>query len=117
MTRSALYLLGSPRIERDGAPLEMDTRKALALVAYLAVSKQQQTRDALAALLWPEYGQGAGGAAAHPLGPAARPRGRLARRRPRDRRARRRGRAVGGPRRVPPQARGVPDARPPRVGG
>jgi hypothetical protein len=58
MTRSALYLLGSPHIERDGAPLEVDTRKALALVAYLAVSKQQQTRDALAGLLWPEYGQG-----------------------------------------------------------
>ena len=57
MTRSALYLLGSPRIERDGAPLEVDTRKALALVAYLAVTGQPQTRDALAGLLWPEYGQ------------------------------------------------------------
>jgi DNA-binding SARP family transcriptional activator len=57
MTRSALYLLGSPRIERDGASLEMDTRKALALVAHLAVTRQPQTRDALAGLLWPEYGQ------------------------------------------------------------
>ena len=51
MTRPALYLLGSPRIERDGAPLEVDTRKALALVAHLAVTGQPQTRDALAGLL------------------------------------------------------------------
>lgn len=58
MTRSELRLLGSPRIERGGAPLEVDTRKALALVAYLAVTGQPQTRDALAGLLWPEYGQG-----------------------------------------------------------
>jgi len=58
LASSALFLLGSPRIERPfGAPLEVDTRKALALVAYLAVTRQPQTRDALAGLLWPEYGQ------------------------------------------------------------
>ena len=32
-----LYLLCSPRLERDGVPLEFDTRKNTALVAYLAV--------------------------------------------------------------------------------
>lgn len=56
MVRSALFLLGSPRIERDGAVLGLDTRKALALVAYLAVVRETRTRDALATLLWPEYG-------------------------------------------------------------
>lgn len=49
-----LLFLGSPRIERDGKPVEPDTRKAVALLAYLAVSGEYQTRDTLAALLWPE---------------------------------------------------------------
>ena len=35
----------------------MDTRKATALVAYLAVTGRRHTRDALAGLLWPEYNQ------------------------------------------------------------
>ncbi|MBP8948163.1 MAG: AAA family ATPase [Candidatus Promineofilum sp.] len=49
-----LHLLGSPRLERDGQTLEPDTRKATALLAYLAVTGRFHTRDALAALLWPE---------------------------------------------------------------
>jgi DNA-binding SARP family transcriptional activator len=49
-----LFLLGSPRVERDGKPVEADTRKAVALLAYLALSGQSQSRDALAALFWPE---------------------------------------------------------------
>ena len=49
-----LYFLGSPRLERDGRPVETDTRKAVALLAYLAVTGAYQTRDTLAALLWPE---------------------------------------------------------------
>jgi predicted ATPase/DNA-binding SARP family transcriptional activator len=55
--RTTISLLGTPRIEHDGVPVEVDTRKAIALVAYLAVLKQGQTRDALAGLLWPEYSQ------------------------------------------------------------
>lgn len=49
-----LLFLGSPYIEQDGKPVEPDTRKAVALLAYLAVTGEYQTRDALAALLWPE---------------------------------------------------------------
>lgn len=49
-----LYLLGSPRAERDGRLLATDTRKAVALLAYLAVSDEFQSRETLAALLWPE---------------------------------------------------------------
>ncbi len=55
MATLRLALLGPPRVERDGAPLEVDTRKAIALLAYLAVTGQRQSRDGLAALLWPDY--------------------------------------------------------------
>src|SRR5258708_14494073 len=57
MSELALFLMGPPRIERDGIVLNVDTRKATALFAYLAVTKRPQSRDALAALLWPEYDQ------------------------------------------------------------
>jgi predicted ATPase/DNA-binding SARP family transcriptional activator len=50
-----LLLLGTPQIERDGALVDVDTRKAIALVAYLAVTEQAHSREALAGLLWPEY--------------------------------------------------------------
>jgi predicted ATPase/DNA-binding SARP family transcriptional activator len=56
--RTKILLLGAPRIERDGVPVEVDTRKAVALAAYLAVTRRGHTRDALAGLLWPEYNQG-----------------------------------------------------------
>jgi DNA-binding SARP family transcriptional activator len=55
--RTQILLLGAPHIEHDGAPVEVDTRKATALVAYLAVTRRRHTRDAIAALLWPEYNQ------------------------------------------------------------
>lgn len=57
MDRLKLYLLGTPRIERDGVPVEVDTRKAIALLTYLVMTRQSHSRDALAALLWPEYDQ------------------------------------------------------------
>ena len=56
-------MLGSPRIERDGIAVGVDTRKAVALFAYLAVTKQRHSRDTLAALLWPEYDQASARAA------------------------------------------------------
>jgi hypothetical protein len=57
MARLALYLLGPPRIQRDGQPVEVRRRKAVALLAYLAVTAQGHSRDALATLFWPEHDQ------------------------------------------------------------
>jgi len=57
MSSLALFLLGPPRIERDGAPVHLDRRKAVALVAYLAATGQRHRREALAALLWPDQDQ------------------------------------------------------------
>ena len=50
-----VVLMGSPRVDVDGVPIEVDTRKAIALLAYLAVEGEAARRDSLAALLWPEY--------------------------------------------------------------
>ena len=55
MSQLTIHLLGTPGIARDGAPVAMDTRKATALLAYLAVTGRSHAREALAALLWPEY--------------------------------------------------------------
>jgi DNA-binding SARP family transcriptional activator/Tfp pilus assembly protein PilF len=53
----ALFLFGAPRLERRGKPVQLDTRKALALVAYLGVTRARHSRDALATLLWGDYAQ------------------------------------------------------------
>ena len=48
-----LQLLGTPQIYLDERPIrDFVTRKAQALVIYLAVSRQAHTRDALANLFW-----------------------------------------------------------------
>lgn len=52
-----LYLFGPLRIEQDGAAVVSRRRKAQALLAYLAVTGQPHSRDALATLLWPEFNQ------------------------------------------------------------
>jgi DNA-binding SARP family transcriptional activator len=49
-----ISLLGAVRVERDGVPIEVDTRKAIALLAYLAMTGVPHRRDALAAFFWPE---------------------------------------------------------------
>ncbi|HUY71562.1 MAG TPA: AAA family ATPase [Gaiellaceae bacterium] len=50
-----LSFLGAPITLVDGAPLAVDTRKAVALVAYLAIEGGTHNRDSLAGLLWPNY--------------------------------------------------------------
>src|SRR5262245_26772753 len=57
MDKLALYMFGAPRLERDGARVHMDTHKALALLVYLATTQRPQSRDTLAALLWPNHDQ------------------------------------------------------------
>jgi DNA-binding SARP family transcriptional activator len=55
MPELRLAVLGPPRVELDGAEVEVDTRKAIALLTYLAVTGERHGRTALAGLLWPEY--------------------------------------------------------------
>ena len=57
MAAYRFYLFGAPRLEYLDQPVAIDTRKALALLAYLLIEKQPQSRDTLAALLWPESDQ------------------------------------------------------------
>ena len=52
-----INLLGAPAIDVAGAPLAVDTRKATALAAYLAVEGGAHSRDSLACLFWPDYEQ------------------------------------------------------------
>ena len=52
-----ILLLGSPRIELDERLVEIKLHKALALLAYLAVSEQNHRRDTLATFFWPDYNQ------------------------------------------------------------
>ncbi|HEY7880926.1 MAG TPA: AAA family ATPase, partial [Streptosporangiaceae bacterium] len=53
-TDLSLALLGPPVVRRGGAPVTFDTRKATALLALLAVTGREHSRDRLADLLWPE---------------------------------------------------------------
>jgi DNA-binding SARP family transcriptional activator/tetratricopeptide (TPR) repeat protein len=53
-TGLSVRLLGPPEVIVDGRPATFDTRKAVALLAYLAIARRPASRDTLAALLWPE---------------------------------------------------------------
>jgi DNA-binding SARP family transcriptional activator len=50
----SIALLGAPRIEVDARPLVVDTRKATAVLAFLAVTGHTHTRAVIANLLWPD---------------------------------------------------------------
>jgi DNA-binding SARP family transcriptional activator/tetratricopeptide (TPR) repeat protein len=54
VTDLRLELLGPPVVLRDGLPVTFDTRKAVALLALLAVTGREHSREQLADLLWPE---------------------------------------------------------------
>ncbi len=51
VTGLKLYIFGAPRLEYQGQPVRVARRKALAL------ADQPQSRDAVAALLWPDLAQ------------------------------------------------------------
>jgi DNA-binding SARP family transcriptional activator/pimeloyl-ACP methyl ester carboxylesterase len=57
MAHFELFLFGQPRLRCDGRAFEIGLRKALGLLAYLAVTKQVHSRETLAALFWPESDQ------------------------------------------------------------
>jgi DNA-binding SARP family transcriptional activator/predicted ATPase len=57
MGHLAIFALGPLRIELDGKPLKTSRHKALALLVYLAMHPGKQSREALSALLWPDYEQ------------------------------------------------------------
>jgi len=49
-----LRLFGAPVLYRNGNPMPLSRRKAMALLSYLAVTRSRHHRETLAALLWPE---------------------------------------------------------------
>ncbi|MCB9107734.1 MAG: AAA family ATPase [Anaerolineales bacterium] len=55
MPQLLLHLFGPPRLELDGRPVDISRRNVLALAAYLAVTRRSHSREALAAMFWPEY--------------------------------------------------------------
>jgi DNA-binding SARP family transcriptional activator len=63
MAQLKLSLLGPPRIELANTAVDLPRRKILALLVYLAMTRQPHRRDTLATLFWPESDQGAARAA------------------------------------------------------
>jgi predicted ATPase/DNA-binding SARP family transcriptional activator len=57
MSYLALFFLGQPRVELNGAVVKVPLQKALALLSYLAVTGECHGRESLAAFFWPEYSQ------------------------------------------------------------
>jgi predicted ATPase/DNA-binding SARP family transcriptional activator len=49
-----LFLFGIPRLTENGQPVNIERRRSMALLAYLAVTRQTHSRDLMAALFWPE---------------------------------------------------------------
>jgi len=51
---SSLQLFGAPVLRCDETPVRFPRRKAMALLAYLAVTRSRHHRESLATMLWPE---------------------------------------------------------------
>jgi predicted ATPase/DNA-binding SARP family transcriptional activator len=54
MAQLHISLLGTPQIQLNNAPIEFERRKALALFAYLVITRQVHNREALASLFFPD---------------------------------------------------------------
>ena len=54
MSGLGIRLLGPPQLELAGQTMKLQRQKAVGLLVYLAVERSNHSRDALAALLWPE---------------------------------------------------------------
>lgn len=57
MAQLTMCLFGYPTIMLDNTRIDVDERKALGLLAYLAVSGERHSRAELSALLWPDHEQ------------------------------------------------------------
>lgn len=52
MPQLHIWLLGPPRVDLDGVPCHLHSHKALALLAYLAMTNRPHSRTKLATLFW-----------------------------------------------------------------
>ncbi len=52
-----LHWLGLPRLELKGRPAKLETRKSLALLAYVSMGVERCQREILATIFWPEATQ------------------------------------------------------------
>src|SRR5512138_1833913 len=57
MAALQFFLLGAPRLEQQQQNVNLSRRKAIAALAYLAVTRQPHSRDELATLFWPDQDQ------------------------------------------------------------
>lgn len=55
MSSLKLTFFGAPQVELNGQRIMLKTRKALAVLAYLVVSRQPHSRETLATLFWPDF--------------------------------------------------------------
>ncbi len=55
MEPTALFLFGAPRLTHNQTPIHIGRKKALGLLAYLAISDHPLTREHLATFFWPEH--------------------------------------------------------------
>ncbi|MEM7118250.1 MAG: tetratricopeptide repeat protein [Chloroflexota bacterium] len=55
MATLTLHLFGRPEMRLDGVPITGLRQKALAVVYYLATTRQRTSREVLAGLLWSDY--------------------------------------------------------------
>ncbi len=55
MEPTALFLFGTPRLTHNQIPIHIGRKRAMGLLAYLAVNDHPLTRDHLVAFFWPEH--------------------------------------------------------------
>lgn len=57
MSSLCISLLGHPEILLGGKPVRLETRKSLAILAYLSLQEREIPREVLAAMFWAEFDQ------------------------------------------------------------
>ncbi|MGE5222502.1 MAG: AfsR/SARP family transcriptional regulator, partial [Omnitrophica WOR_2 bacterium] len=57
MSSLLISLLGHPEIVLEGKTVRLETRKSLAILAYLSLQEREIPREVLAAMFWAEFDQ------------------------------------------------------------